>query len=223
MICDRLQLLESTTVPCLSVSKWTLISRWKKANQIVRQCEAVQKQQTILNHGERLAETMVSYINTDRRSRSHRPKASTAQQRPQQQRSQKCTRCEKGPHLCGACPAKEAIYHKCKKKCHYSTQCFSKGVADVTKQPTDDVDLVYLNTIGVNDHAMTFKLDTGTDVTEPSYLELKDVPLQAPTKTLHGPNQQPFKGLETGRWPCHQRGKRAPTMSTWSEIWSRIY
>ena len=54
----------------------------EKAKQIVRQREAVQKQQMILNHGERLAETMVSYVNTDRRSSSHRPKASAAQRRP---------------------------------------------------------------------------------------------------------------------------------------------
>ena len=125
----------------------------EKAKQIVRQREAVQKQQTILNHGERLAETTVSYINTNRRSSSHRDKASAAQRRPQQQRSQKCTRCGKGPHPRGACPAKEAICHKCKKKGHYSTQCFSKGVAEVTTQPIDNVDLVYLNTIGSGSHA----------------------------------------------------------------------
>ena len=147
----------------------------EKAKQIVRQREAVQKQQMILNHEERLAETTVSYVKTDRRSSSHRPKASAAQQRPQQQRSQKCIRCGKAPHSCDACPAKDAICHKCKKKGHYSTQCFSKGVAEVTTQPIDDVDLVYLNitgigshasciwnaTIGVNDQVMTFKLDTG--------------------------------------------------------------
>ena len=157
----------------------------EKAKQIVRQREAVQKQRTILNHGERLAEMMVSYVNTDRRSSSHRPKASAAQQRPQQQRSRKCTRCGKGPHLCGACPAKVAICRKCKKIGDYSTQCFSKGVAEVTMQPIDNADLVYLNTIcsgshaswnatiGVNDQIMTFKLDTGAEVTaitEPAFL-----------------------------------------------------
>ena len=88
--------------------------------------------------------------------------------------------------------------------------CFSKQVAEVRTQPIDDVDLVYLNTIGsgshaawnatiaVNDQVMTFKLDTGAEVTaitEPAFLQLKDVPLQAPTKTLHGPDQQPLKVL----------------------------
>ena len=104
----------------------------EKAKQIVRQRETVQKQQTILNHWERLAETTVSYLKTDKRSSSHRTKTSTAQQKPQQQQhSQKCTRCEKGPHPCGACPTKEAICHKCKKK---DVQCFSKGLAEVTMQ-----------------------------------------------------------------------------------------
>ena len=53
----------------------------EKAKQIVRQHEAVQKQQTSLNHGERLAETTLSYVKTNRRSSSHRLKTSAAQQR----------------------------------------------------------------------------------------------------------------------------------------------
>ena len=39
---------------------------------------------------------------------------------------------------------------------------------------------------------MTFMLDTGAEVTaltEPASLQLKDVPLQAPTKALHGPDK----------------------------------
>ena len=45
---------------------------------------------------------------------------------------------------------------------------------------------------------VTFKLDTGakvTALTEPAFLQLRDVPLQAPTKALHGPDQQPLKVL----------------------------
>ena len=153
----------------------------EKAKQLVRQCEAVQKQQIILQHGEKLAETSVSYVKTDRSSSSRRPKTSAPpqrpQQRPQQQRSQKCTRCGKGPHPRGTCPAKEAICHKCKKKGHYSALCFSKSVAEVTTQPVEDYEVAYLNTIvtgnlsswtatiAVNNQSMTFKLDTGAEVT----------------------------------------------------------
>ena len=53
----------------------------EKAKQIVRQCEAIRKQQTILNDGEKLAEMTVSYVKTDRRSSSYRPKINVAQQR----------------------------------------------------------------------------------------------------------------------------------------------
>ena len=180
----------------------------EKAKQIVRQREAVQKQQTILHRGEQPSETMVSYLKGDKRSSSR--KSSTPPQRQQSQHSQKCTRCGKGPHSRGACPAKEAICHKCKKKGHYSAQCFSKGVAEVSSQPTSNLDITYLNTIGSGSHAswkatikvnnqmMTFKLDTGAEVTaltEPAFLQLRDVPLQAPTKALHGPDRKPLKVL----------------------------
>ena len=178
MIRDRLVVGESSTRPCL-----------KKAKQIVRQREAVQKQQTILHRGEQPSETMVSYLKGDKRSSSK--KSSTPPQRQQRQHSQKCTRCGKGPHSRGACPAKEAICHKCKKKGHYSAQYFSKGVAEVSSQPISNLDITYLNTIGSGSHAswkatvkvnnqmMTFKLDTGAEVTaltEPAFLQLRDVP-----------------------------------------------
>ena len=50
----------------------------EKAKLIVRQREAVQKQQTILNDWEKLAEIMESYVNTDGRSSSHRSKTNVA-------------------------------------------------------------------------------------------------------------------------------------------------
>ena len=179
-----------------------------KAKQIVRQHEAVQKQQTILHCGEQPSETTVSYLKGDKRSSSRM--SSTQPQRQQRQHSQKCTRCGKGPHSCGVCPTKEAICHKCKKKGHYSAHCFSKGVAEISSQLISNHNITYLNTIGSGSHAswkatikvnkqmVTFKLDTVAEVTaltEPALLQLRDVPLQAPTKALHGPDQQPLKVL----------------------------
>ena len=61
-----------------------------------------------------------------------------------------------------------------------------------------DIHASWNATIGINDQAMTFKLDTGgevTAITEPAFLQLKDVPPQAPSKTLHGPDEQPLKVL----------------------------
>ena len=66
----------------------------EKATQIVRQREAVQKQQTILHRGEQPSETMVSYLKGDKRSSGR--KSSTPPLRQQRQHSQKCTRCGKG-------------------------------------------------------------------------------------------------------------------------------
>ena len=44
----------------------------------------------------------------------------------------KCTRCGREPHARNSCPAKEAICHTCKKRGHYSSQCFKKlSVADI--------------------------------------------------------------------------------------------
>ena len=94
----------------------------EKAKQIVRQRKVVQKQQTILHHREQPSEMMVSYLKGDKRSSSR--KLSTLPQRQQHQHSQKCTRSRKGPHSRGACPVKKGICHKCKKKGHYSAQCF---------------------------------------------------------------------------------------------------
>ena len=166
------------------------------------------------HRGEQPSETMVSYLKGYKRSSSR--KSSTPPQRQQRQHSRKCTRCGKGPHSRGACPAKEAICHKCKKKGHYSAQCFSKGVAEVSSQPTSNLDITYLNTIGSGSHAswkatikvnnqmMTFKLDTGAEVTtltEPAFLQVRDVPLQAPTKALHGPDRKPLKVAEVRPGP----------------------
>ena len=53
-------------------------------------------------------------------------------------------------------------------------------------------------TIGGNYKAVTFKLDTGAEVTaitEPAFFQLRDILSQAPTETLHGPDQQPLKIL----------------------------
>ena len=110
---------------------------------------------------------MVSYLKGGKRfSGLEHPAA-----RQQQQHSLKCTRCGKGPHSRGACPAKEDIRHKYKKKGHYSAQCFSKGVAEISSQPMNNLD-TYLDTIGSGSHAswnatikvnnqmMIFKLDS---------------------------------------------------------------
>ena len=98
----------------------------------------------------------------------------------------------------------------CKWKSHFSSQCSSKSVADVslTEEPTDDYyDTAFLNTVSagnttawnstilINGHEIPFKLDTGVEVTVTS----ADVPATLTSSKLHkptrlcGPAKQPFE------------------------------
>ena len=72
---------------------------------------------------------------------------------------------------------------------------------------------------------MTFKLDTGAEVTaltEPAFLQLRDVPLQAPTKAIHGPDWEPLKVLEQVTLTFSSNEKTCIHNAFWLEIWSRI-
>ncbi len=153
----------------------------KKANMLVRQHEAVQEQQSLLRHGPKVDKAIDSL---------HKPppfkgKGSQIRLRPpttarQPQPAQgKCSRCGRGLHSRQQCPARDAECHTCKRKGHYSAQCFHKSVADVAREPdaADHYDRAYLNTIGadqttmwnctirVDGHEVPFMVDTGAEVT----------------------------------------------------------
>ena len=50
----------------------------------------------------------------------------------------KCTRCGKGPHQADSrCPASTATCHRCNRKGHYQSQCFSKIRAHTDELTTD--------------------------------------------------------------------------------------
>ena len=78
----------------------------EKAKTLVRQREAVQEQQIVLQTDQTPAKQL-------------------------QPAQGKCSRCGRGPHPRQQCPAREAECHNCKKKGHYSAQCFHKSVAEV--------------------------------------------------------------------------------------------
>ena len=55
----------------------------------------------------------------------------------------KCSRCGKGPHFQQVCLAKDPVCHKCEKKGHYSLQCFTKAVTEVTAADAAPCDTLY--------------------------------------------------------------------------------
>ena len=115
-----------------------------------------------------------------------------------------CTRCGKPKHDKGVrCPARDAICHKCNRKGHYSNQCFSKTVAATTNELNLDTAFLgsvranpesfWTTTILLNKVEVSFKLDTGAEVTaisEETYRALGQVTLQEPSKVLRGPARQ---------------------------------
>ena len=113
-------------------------------------------------------------------------------------------RCGRGPHPCHQCPTKDV-------QGHFAVQCRSKSVAEVDDIPLPDQDyddIAYLNTLGsqdanywtcgiqVNDQYVSFKVDTGAEVTvisEDASRALGLDTLQPSTKTLHGLDHSPLE------------------------------
>ena len=121
-----------------------------------------------------------------------------------------CGRCGKGTHPKEKCPAKDAICYKCRKKGHYGAQCLSKNVEELTNgsgPSNNSIDYAFLDTVSstknsvwlktvqVNGRDITFKLDTGAEVSAISteaYEILLKPPLTPPGKRLFGPSRQPL-------------------------------
>ena len=124
----------------------------EKAKTLVRQREAVQKQQSLLQHGPKVDKVIDSLHKTlpFKGKGSHRGRRPPTTARQPQLAQGKCSRCGHGPHSRQQCPARDAECHTCHKKGHYSAQCFHKSVADVA----DHYDRAYLNTIGADQATM---------------------------------------------------------------------
>ena len=194
-----------------------------KAKRAVRQREAVQEQQQHLLNGEAVASNTKS-LEELRGKSGKQPKVQggTFKRKPgynwksQDKRPAKpCTRCGKD-HARGRCPAKDAVCHRCQRKGHYSTQCFSKTVSEVsTMEPNPAfLDAViatqetsWKESIRLNGCNIAFKLDTGAEVTAISrrtFQKLHGTKLEKPSRLLHGPSQQDLKvvGQFSGKLSC---------------------
>ena len=206
----------------------------EKAKKSIRQREAVKEQQTILDGTNGAANVDAMHNNRgrggqrDRRpgDAQHRSNRPPFKQNEKQHTPKRCTRCGKEPHTRSKCPAKDAVCHKCQKKGHYGSLCRSKTVDESTLDSefldavtTPAGEKAWFAEILVGSHRsckVTFKLDTGAEVTavsQETYQALPDAsPLSTPVRTLHGPAMKPLQcvgecniRLQHGERSCTQQ------------------
>ena len=105
----------------------------------IRQEEAVREQQQSLKETDTVG---IEEINRYQASWKDQTSKIQGNQRPH---GRQCTRCGRSYHPIDKCPAKEVICHRCGRKGHYSKQCYSWGLAEVTGQKA--VDSAYLDAL----------------------------------------------------------------------------
>ena len=162
----------------------------ESAKKAVRQREAVKEQQKELS----ISNTGVDTVRASRRQTNTpitRQRTKNVRTKQPQFRWQKCTRCGKEPHKRDICPARDAKCHQCNRRGHYSSQCLSKTVAEISShleeqegdtendEEGDNSDSAFLDavsdkvstkgkqwkvTLHLNGRKEEFKIDTGADV-----------------------------------------------------------
>ena len=112
---------------------------------------------------------------------------------------QRCERCGKSPgHAKGNCPARYSVCRKCSKKGHWEAVCKTKTVAEIDEEyaflgeiETENDNNIWSAKLKVNNCSVSFKIDTGADVTvipDTIYSALRPVPpLEKSPKILCGP------------------------------------
>jgi len=159
----------------------------EKAMTAARQTEAIKKQQGVVRGDQKLP--LVDTVNSQKpkceQCKSHSKNSSAS---PKQANKQACTRCGKTPsHGKQACPARDAICHKCAKKEHYQSMCRTKKAA--VEQLEAETDDQFLGTLDVgtsvtspwevnlllNGLLVLFKIDTRADVSAISWTTFKQL------------------------------------------------
>ena len=131
------------------------------AKRKARQREAVSGQQDIVQDtGAMLKNARVEPVAKTKMRRAHYSPRSGGGNKDnkttprQSSGAEKCTRCGRGKHSRQECPAREAVCHSCKKRGHYSSQCFKRTQqrpSEVNIVEIEDEDAMYLDTIGTVD------------------------------------------------------------------------
>ena len=186
----------------------------EKAKKAIRLKEAVQESQRALRQAGDSKDNPVKLDAVGTTPRNAVPKK---QYRNPRGAGKHCSRCGGHPHPLDKCPAREAVCYRCQKRGHYSARCFSNsnsvpknaGVAtDVVEaaedepEPTAYLDVGAVNTesrgnswtttIRINKADLTFKLDTGAEVTaisDQTHHLLGKPALRKPSKVLYGPGR----------------------------------
>ncbi|XP_062512805.1 uncharacterized protein K02A2.6-like [Corticium candelabrum] len=118
-----------------------------------------------------------------------------------------CKRCGRYHAKEAYCPARQARCSKCNRKGHFGAQCFSKTIETVDSESRDGAYVFPVNVskritwsskISVGGKELTFKLDTGAEVTvitEEAHRMLEMPKLQKPSKALYGPTSTALRTL----------------------------
>ena len=196
------------------------------AKKSIRQREAVHEQQKVLKGNDKSTTDCSidamqhkqqgnHYTRGQRRDRTREPHPHSGQRRATNTRNSdkntrsgdKCGRCGGNQHSQAKCPAKDELCHHCKVKGHFSAVCRNKNLSAVQEEDSP-TDLAFLDTISnddkrvwnsellVADKKVTFKIDTGAEVTaisKATWQSLGKPELQPPSKLLYGPAKKPLK------------------------------
>jgi len=180
-----------------------------KAKNLIRQQEAVHKQQDILREGSgsgggTVGEHSLEYIRGNTRGGAY-SSGRTFTPKSDKGNTAKCIRCGREKHSLDKCPARDVKCYKCQKIGHYGALCRSRDVStliqvrDKHAETQEDPFLGAINPqsqsqwteiVHLNGHPIQFKLDTGAEVTamsEATYNHIGRPHLEKSEKKLLGP------------------------------------
>ena len=206
----------------------------ESAKTSVRQREAVHEQQQLLkglppNQAMTIDSVQPKPLSASRWSRGKPPLNGGYNSE-----GRRCSRCGRGPHPRQSSPARDAECFKCKRKGHFGSVCLSKAaVSEVTKEDpltavvADESRSSWNTTVTVNGREISFKLDTGAEVTVISDGALKalgESELQSSKKRLCGPDSNPLHVLgELSATPWSTKTDHAFIQCMSSRSCSRIF
>ena len=170
------------------------------AEKTVRQREAVHEQQRSLKEADSRQIDAVRYERNRFAKKGNYERRTTTAKTTSTQDGGKCGRCGRERHSRDKCPAKDAKCLSCQKVGHYSAVCCTRNVSTLQSGDTDDVAFLdagernaWYAAITIDDKEVTFKLDTGAEVTavsQETWQTLNRPTLQPSNRQLLGPARQ---------------------------------